>query len=359
MRAAVIAAVMLALASQAAYRPDAWKDAPLGIGVTRCDCSTRGVFVEFETDLEPPFLVGVYRMVEIGMGRKFPIREVEIESKSAYIPMELATIPSVFVQVMTTGAVSRCSTNELARRELTPSEFRSWKAAIEHAVPWTHDDPVRTFELYRGNSMEIVDDYLWAGFVKTSETNLCFTLAGRKYEPNVESVDTNMVQDVVYTNVQTVLDEDLAVMSSRTNAGMYSTPHLDMEYRHDVRTNSYAHGGYNVQEIDHHPLHNDHIEYVTNYSRQAKHAVPLEYSFRLGGDSAGVGSGYRILMFEDIGICQAQRAYSARTNMSDTIVVPRGFRALSSHNGYVYTSDWEGKRYFQRVTNRVDHAFGY
>ena len=344
--------------ASAAYRPDAWTDAPLGIGITRCDCSTRGVYVEFETDVEPPYLVGVYRMLEIGLGRKFPIREVETESKSAYIPMELASIPTVFVQVMTTGAVSRCSTNELARRELTPAEFRAWRSAIENAAPWTNDDPGKTFELPTGNSLEIVEDYLWAGFVKTDETNLCFTLSGRKYEPDVESVDTNTVQDVVYTNIQTVLDEELAVMSVRTNAGTYSTPHLDMEYLHEVHTNSYAYGGFSVQEIYRHPLHDDHLEYSTNFSRWAKHPVRHEYSFSLGDGRNDVGTGYRILMFEDLGVCQAQRAYSARTNMSDTVVIPCGFRALSSHNGYIYTSDWEGRRYFQKVTNRVDHVLG-
>ena len=260
--------------ASAAYRPDAWTNAPLGICVTRCDCSTRGVYVEFETDVEPPYLVGVYRMAEIGLGRKFPIREVETESKSACITVDLATIPTVFVQVMTTGAVSRCSTNELARRELTPTEFRAWRAAIENAAPWTNDDPGKTFELANDNSMEIIEDYLLSGFIKTDATNLCFIASGR----------------VAVTN-----------------------------------------DGFRLE--------------------------PREYPFRIRNGRNDIGAGYRILMFEDLGVCQAQRAYSARTNMSDTVVIPCGFRALSSHNGYIYTSDWEGRRYFQCVTNRVDHIF--
>ena len=342
--------------ASAAYRPDAWTNAPLGICVTRCDYSTRGVFVEFETDVEPPYHVGVYRMAEIGLGRMFPIREVETESRSAYIPMELASIPTVFVQVMTTDAVSRCSTNEFARRELTPAELRSWRDAIENAAPRTNDDPGETFELTNDNSLEIIEDNLWAGFIKTDETNLCFTLSGNNYEPDVESIDTNLVQDVAYTNVQTALDQDFIVMSVQTNAGIYSTQQLDVVYHHEAHTNNLGYAGFSIHEIYHYPLHNDHLDYTTNYSRWAKHPVKRDYNFSLRNGKNDIGIGYRILMFEDLGVCQAQRAYSARTNMSDTVVIPFGFRALSSHNGYIYTSDWEGRRYFQRVTNRIDHT---
>ena len=80
-------------------------------------------------------------------------------------------------------------------------------------------------------------------------------------------------------------------------------------------------------------------------------------SISVTNGSTSVGTGYRIRLDEDYHTIEMQRAYSTRTNMSDEVVIPMGFKALSSHNGYIYTTDWEGRRYFQRVTNRVDHIF--
>lgn len=251
---------------------DAWTSAPMGIAVTKCEYSTRGVFVQFETDLEPPYYVGVYRMNEVGLARRFPIKEVQTDTTSAFVPVDVVMMPAVFVQVMTPGAAYLESTNETYRRELTPAEVKSWRTAIERSKTWRNDDPGTTYELRDDGVMDLVDNHLWAGFVKTAETNLSFTLRGKK-----------------------MIDSRL---------------------------------------------------------------VPHEYSFHIGDGKNDVGTGYRILMFDDLGMCQANRAYSAKTNMSDVIYVPCGFRALASHDGYIYTTDWEGRRYFQKVTNRVDHVFG-
>ena len=338
---------------------DAWTSAPMGIGVTKCEYSTRGVFVQFETDLEPPYYVGVYRMNEVSLARRFPIREVQTDTTSAFIPLDVVTMPAVFVQVMTPGAAYLGSTNETYRRELTPSEVKSWRRAIETAEILKNDDPGTTYELHDEGAMDLVDDGLWTGFIKTAETNLSFTLSGRKMEPDVESVETNIVQDVIFTNICTRVHANSDVEYVRTNYGSFVSTYLEMEQTVHVVTNLYADGdGFFSEIIFRYPQHNDHENVTTNYSREFKHPVPHEYSFRIGNGNNDVGTGYRILMFEDLGMCQAQRAYSAKTNMSDVIYVPCGFRALASHDGYIYTTDWEGRRYFQKVTNRTDHVFG-
>lgn len=359
-KALSVVSAMLAAASLHGHGVvDAWTSAPMGIAVTRCEYSTRGVFVQFETDLEPPYYVGVYRMNEVSLARRFPIREVQVETTSAFIPVDVVTMPAVFVQVMTPGAAYCGSTNETYRRELTPSEFKSWRRAIEESEAWRNDDPGKTYELRDEGVMDLVDDFLWAGFIKTAETNLSFTLSGRKMEPDVESVETNIVQDVIFTNICTRVHADLEVEYVKTNSGSYASTYLGGEPTASVVTNFYADGdGYFCEDIIKYPQHNEHENVTTNYSREFKHPVPHEYSFHIGDGRNDVGTGYRILMFEDLGMCQAQRAYSAKTNMSDVIYVPCGFRALASHDGYIYTTDWEGRRYFQKVTNRVDHVFG-
>ena len=257
-------------------RYDTWANAPLGIAVTRCDYSTRGVHVRFETDLEPPYVVGIYRPREEGLGRRFPIAEVETWQKDAFVPGNFTDV-AVFVQVMTKDVVTRYANDGIGHRELTRAEWREYEKTISEAAPYINTNANFTFEIDYGTYMEIVEDYTWAGFLRSDETNLCFTLSGRKAE--------------------------------KTGDGDYRM-------------------------------------------------VPQEYTFRIRHGRNDVGTGYRIMMFEDTGVCQAQRAYSALTNMSDVVVLPAGFRALSSHNGYIFTTDWEGRRYFQKITNRVDHVFG-
>lgn len=346
----------LATGALTAARYEAWEGAPLGIAVTRCDYSARGVNVEFVTDLEPPYVVGIYRPGEDGLARRFPVAEVETSSTTASIPGHFTDV-TLFVQVMSKAVADRYADDDVGRRALTRAEWREHVDCIRNAAPYVNTNANVTFETDTGNYLGLIEDYTWAGFIKTAETNLHFALRGRKAEPDVGSVTTNVVQDVLYTNVVTLARTGAVAPSVETNVGVYVTDWLDMPYRHVVTSNNYAMGlGSLVNDTHHHPLHNDYETYVTNYLTTV-HMVDHEYSFSIRGADVSLGTGYRIMMFEDSGVCQAQRAYSALTNMSDTVVLPRGFRALSSHNGYVYTTDWEGRSYFQKVTNRVDHIF--
>lgn len=264
---------LVSLADAGARRYEKWVDAPLGIAITKCDYTTRGVHVKFETDIEPPYVVGVYRPAEEGLGRRFPVAEVETFANSALVPGNFTDV-TLFVQVMSKSVANSYAADTIGRRILTQAEWQNYVDVIKSARPYVNSDASISFETDNGICMEIVDDYTWAGFVKTALTNLSFSVFGDKVD------------------------------------------------------------------------------------RQGGDPVPHEYSFSISTGRNDIGTGYRIMMFEDTGVCQAQRAYSALTNMSDTVVLPRGFRALSSHNGYVYTTDWEGRGYFQKVTNRVDHVFG-
>lgn len=337
-------------------RCEEWANAPLGIAITHCGYSTRGVHVRFETDIEPPYVVGVYRPAEEGLGRRFPVAEVETTVKSAFVPGNFTDV-TLFVQVMTKSAAESQSADDLGRRRLTPDEWREYESTVRNAAPYVNTDASVTFELQSENHMELVEDYTWLGLIKTDQTNFCYTIEGSTVEPAVESIVTNVVQDVVFTNVTTYFSAGGQVVSVLTNAGVYATTDLELGDQHQVVPHRYEDGGYFVTQHDSFPRHNDHIGYTTNYSPTVSSLVPHKYSFRIRNGRNDIGTGYRIMVFEDSGVCQAQRAYSSRTNMSDTVVLPRGFRALSSHDGYVYTTDWQGYRYFQKVTNSVDHIF--
>lgn len=274
--------IILALASFAAAESvaddyEAWESAPLGISITRCDYSTRGVFVRFETDLKPPYYVGIYRPSEESLGRRTPVAEIETSIKEAFIHGDYTPV-TLIVQVMTKDVIDRYADDDVGRRVLSDGEVDCYMSSIRCAAPYVDTDAA-SYSIDGRKMMELTGDHTWVGFAKTSETNLTLRLHGVKYEPGERPDD-------------------------------------------DFRP------------------------------------VTVDYSLYLRDGRADVGTGYRIIMFERSGVCQAQRAYSARTNMSDTVVLPAGFRALSSHNGYIYTTDWTGRRCFQRVTNGVDHVFG-
>lgn len=340
-------------------RFESWTNAPLGIAITMCDHSTRGVFVRFETDLEPPYYVGIYRPDEESLGRRFPVAEIETMIKQAYIPGNFSDV-TLFVQVYDRSVVEHYAAQHGGRRTMTKAEVDDYVSTIRNAKPYINSDASVTFETSRENSLEVVDDYTWAGFVKTDATNLTFTLRGEKWEADPDAVETNVtiagvVQDIIYTNISTTVSGTNVYVSTYT--GRYETRDLSMTNSYTVSTNHNTWGGcdYTVSECFKHATHNDHAVLSTNVSHSVLRPVPHEYSFNIRDGQVDVGTGYRIMMFEDSGVCQAQRAYSARTNMSDSVVLPSGFRALSSHNGYIYTTDWHGRRYFQKTTNRVDH----
>ena len=336
-----------------------WTNAPLGIAITSCDFSTRGVHVKFETDLEPPYYVGIYRPAEEGLGRRCPVAEKETSIKEAFFPGDYTSV-TLFAQVMTKDVVDRYADDEYGRHLLTREEADNYMSVIRNAAPYVNHDASGTFEIDRRNTMELLEDYTWTGFVKTAATNFTLNLRGVKYEIDPNIVTTNVsiqkiVQDVVFTNISTLVSSNQTVYSVKTNSGVMATIDLGLTYTNQVSTNENAWGGFQISEWHFYGQHNDRSVCTTNYTHDTLRPVPHDYALRIRDGSADVGTGYRIMMFEDSGVCQAQRAYSARTNMSDAVVLPAGFRALSSHNGFIYTTDWLGRRYFQKTTNRVDH----
>ena len=94
----------------------------------------------------------------------------------------------------------------------------------------------------------------------------------------------------------------------------------------------------------------------TNHSCNAKHV-----GFKAEGRDPNVGTGFRLLMIEtkdpdtgeDAMACWAQAAYSAKTNMSQAVLIKKGVLCLSAHDGWKYTVDWEGVPTMVSCTNAV------
>ena len=70
---------------------------------------------------------------------------------------------------------------------------------------------------------------------------------------------------------------------------------------------------------------------------------------------SSIGAGTRVVYFEDVNEWMFARAYSARTNRSVEVFCQRGFKTLTSKDGYVLRPDWQGHlSTVEAPTNAVD-----
>ena len=361
-RAAVLAAVALAATTVLAWSPPphsneaAWTNAPLGIAVTDCVYSTRGIGVRFLTDLPGPYNVSVYLPREMSLRRNRPVREVVTDANEAFLPGNFQEV-AVFVQVMPQHVVES-NTNRVA---LTDVEWRAHVAEIRDAPPFLSADSDRSREFWpvsraTASALSLLSDYTWVGFVATAEPNPSFNFTVGRL---IGTIVTNWVQDIAYTNWTAYYRQgETEPYRASTNAGVYATERLDRGDWHFISTNGCADGAIMVSCTDEHAQHNAYPQFTNDASRGPVHSEPYEFNLSIEGADTSVGTGYRIVYLGDTGAVLAQRAYSARTNASDEVCIPRGFRSLSAHGGYRYTADWEGRLYFQADTNSTPDVIG-
>lgn len=74
------------------------------------------------------------------------------------------------------------------------------------------------------------------------------------------------------------------------------------------------------------------------------------------GRDPAVGTGFRVLVFDDTATCQASVAYSAKPNMSQEVLIKRGWKSLSSNGSWKIASDWEGAPVMVPCTNATPYV---
>lgn len=102
-------------------------------------------------------------------------------------------------------------------------------------------------------------------------------------------------------------------------------------------------------------LHNRQTTGDTAYSTNR-----VSQSFSLTGRNPSVGTGFRILVDADRDDGQmeviAMPAYSAMPDMSQAVLVKRGWKSLSTNGeGWKFATDWEGSPVMVRCTNAVPY----
>lgn len=366
-----IACCIAAASARADSNPDAWTNAPLGIAIRKCSYDAHGVDVRFDTDLEPPYLVGVYRSEEIGLGRRFPVAEVVTSSKLARVPVKTMDA-TLFVQVMTSGAEKH------SRRTISQTEYQDFVDRIKGSPVLTNHNAGTTWEYVRDDpAMELVSDNTWLGFRQSQLKDVTFSFSGR----------TN-ITEIVTTKPYPWVTLDSALYEFSDMPSVWTSPYYDWSNRKSAK---YTNGTVRAEFSDGQDAQSGELYGIACYLRSPNHANwqfvhtnsvnghvfvsvhraynprtqygpctpynvyhksdPVTFSSSVTNADVSVGTGYRVLFFCDRNEVMAQRAYSARTNMSDEVIIERGFKSLSTHDGYRLTKDFDGRLYFQADTN--------
>ena len=272
--------VLCAVSSTASARsvPDDWRGAPMGIFISEVTALPEGFGVRFETDLQPPYRVGVHVPEEAGFQtRAWPVAFTDTYDTYAVVTGKFLDV-ALFVQVYKTDATT---TPPWTRRVSTP-EWDAYRERVRSRPP----REIRTPDYYGNPSdrdpagvdsrqLVLLDDEVWGCFVLTNATALDLTVH-----------EINRVPGPVY----------------------------------ELETND----------------------------------VPIRAT---GLDPSQGGRGYRVTVFTDgeTRDLQLQNAYSVRTNMSQEVLVKRGWKSLSSNGEWKFTTDWEGSRVFVPCTNAVPY----
>ena len=323
-----------------------WANAPMGIVITNCVYDTYGVSVQFETDLEPPYTVGVYESWEDGLGRNFPVAEVITEKKSAHVAGDFTDV-TTFVEVMKPSRFNL----KMPHRVLTDAEKTYYRAKLEK-MPVMHrsaasDRFTADIDWAPGNvmgqlrGMELIADHVWSGINYSNDTNPSFSFKARKV---VDNVTTGQVLNVVreeYWQLRNDRKQDWVLISCKTNQ-TYGA--LDMT---DEVVGSSEYGPYEaprkytmVKKVRTITPTGVNKEYV-----DGKKMIDIEtpsFSVEANADDVSVGAGWRLVYNDETGETLAMRAYSSRTNCSNTVYLPRLFLGLSSYKGYRLTTDSNG-----------------
>lgn len=278
MNRTILLALLLSAATVAADGLDDWIEAPKGIFISEVTALPEGFGVRFETDLPPPYRVGVHVPEEAGLAaRAWPVAWTDTSDTYAVVTGKFLDV-ALFVQVYKPGPTT------------TP--------------PWTH----------------CVSASDWADYVSRIRSRPPRTVSAPSYYDNPTDCDLRGVDSERFM----LLDDDIWGCFIRTNA-----TELTLQ----------------VDEVRRIP--GPEYELVTN-------VTPVHVT---GLDPSAGGHGYRVTVCTrgDARDLQVQNAYSVRTNMSQEVLVKRGWKSLSSNGRWKFTTDWEGTRVFVPCTNAVPY----
>ena len=251
----------------------------------------KGIGVAFDTEEDPPYSVAVYKIHDIGLSRRRPLKHVVVSNNFAHISCGGYFDETVFVQV---------GNNLGIESDITPDDVYLYRRRKER-VAFDRSDSTR---VVNPNRMHLVANDKWSGFVPC--------------QSNVFSVSVS---------------------------GMLPFS--------DIRDPVIRDGSWYGRYAYLFPLTGQSGITVTNWTMRAGTIIPpTEFRFPSGVES--YGRGYRITIDERSGAVDIRRAYSYADGRSDEFILQRGYKTLSVNDErYGVSTDWTGIEYWQKYTNAV------
>lgn len=345
----------------------------LGFSITECKRDSNGILVKWETDQEPPYCVGVFRVNEWTLGRQYPYRYAETHEKTAYLSGDFTRV-GVFVQVGAKGSMD-------FKRELRKDEWESQEK-------WVHDADGSADDRYEfvpewmcyGSHTNFTVRPIADGKVRNYDiTNLTVTEGANGLVTNTTHsalVVTNAIVTTsdggsprIVNNLAPSLIEPtrLCIFGKNTWEGYVKDVGAGLRFKMDgeipvrvdtVTTNEYTRYNrkYDVvnQKLTNEIVTNHFTRVVTNYTYVGRTVASPYMNFP--ADNQNV-KGWRVIWNADNGAFLAERAYSRRIDRSDELLIPRGFVSFSSHDGYIRTVDDFGREFTVPSPNTDDDLF--
>ena len=244
----------------------------LGICITNIVYQSDGIVVDFETDVPPPYRVGIHRPQELGysMSRAFPVAYVDTNDKHVFVPFKIYDA-TVFVQVY------------------DPTDKRI-------VPPWTRK----------------MTDAEWANYVSRVRRHPIKTI-----------LDPDKYDTVVDNNLMGLDHTVMRLVGHNLWNGFVMTNATEMTMKIDMLVGTNC----------------------------------VEYTYQATGRDQKVGKGFRISLQDNMipPDISAESAYSAIPNMSQEVLIKRGWVSLSSNGKWKIATDWEGYPVMVPCTNAIPY----
>lgn len=325
---------------------------PLGFALTEARTRPGGIEVKFKTDLPPPYVVAEYTAAASGYASQpYPIVCVTTETHYAFIETDAHRYLTTFLKVGTPEGMGIVETYKPEHLEADIARALSGKGF------GLMDGETMAEFVRQDTGMEIVADGTWMRFCNVNEPGMEFRISGVK--PANELADWHMDTDSVQSYVRAVWSywEDKTT-GDRTDFSTNVIRVLDVHYSASKSEFDIRSTGVSAETETH--------NYVTNvvdmtlgdvhdWTRPVNHPIQGTYDWMPFPTNVdwSVGTGFRLIFFEDDESILLQRCYSMRTNVSNLVFIQPPMKSLTRHGDRIFGQDWAGTRRFYQETNAV------
>lgn len=336
-----------------------WMEAGLGFEITAVHLDTAGMWVQWKTDQEPPYFIGVYDPRTLGLDRSYPMSYKITHKTNALIPCREYLKADVYVQVGTVEGM-------LGKNAQVTAVDKHWKIDPQADSTtggdeyWSYPPPYAADFEKVGKEFDFVlaADYTWVRFIPgnlegyefrvcPAQPYTCYWVTNTTYTMYLQT--ESWVEDTSSGGTNGLRFVEEAVSSNHPFLYPSNSGVSPWTWQAPIQTSATT-------------IYRSRYRYVFKDPKQtlkaeARVLAPTEYKIPWvrvpQGSDSKEGSGYRIVAFEDHGFNHIKRAYSARPYRSDEYRIRKPAKAISVWDGKRIRFDWLGRPYFSDNTNAV------